>query len=160
MVIFKAVSNAKAQSLVPGLQGSTEGDTLETLLDALRRLAVSNNVPYTLTEADSKKALTGGTWAVPELRNNFYTNLKELNNGITDLKGVSGTQYTIQSLTTLPQVFVESTAKVNDDLGKAYRYALKNLNPFAVFVVIFTQFARLIWQHLSSVGNCGKSVNN
>jgi Ca2+-binding RTX toxin-like protein len=137
--IFAAASNAKAQGSVPTDQGSAEGDTLESVLDALRRLVLGhgaggNQISHALNEEESRRVLNGNTWAVPELRNRFHNALKDLNTGITDLKNVSGTQYTIQSLAGVSPTYVSSTAQVNDDQGKAYRYALKNLNSFAVYV--------------------------
>jgi len=114
--IFKAATNRRAKS-IDGTQGEAEGDTLEFVLDALRRIFVGPNVDPTPT------SIAGGTWASPSNRQAFHTNLNEL---VTKFQPWVNTA----KVQLLPETPLAIQSAAQNDI--AYRYALKTLNPFAV----------------------------
>ena len=113
-----------------GLSGSAEAKLLENALDALRRLFLTG--PITETPSDPA---TGGFGNLAN-RNKFYE-------GIAAVKtALAGGVFTIESFVELnaqgnavlrlAPSEVNAAALESTDRGLAFRYALKNLNPFAV----------------------------
>jgi len=71
--ILQTASNASRETGTGvGSQGRADGDTLENVLDALRRLVLGP------TATPTPASLGGGTWADPVFRGVFYTHLNEL----------------------------------------------------------------------------------
>lgn len=121
--IFDATTASKAitQSV---RQGKAEGDTLETVVNALGRLLLGP--PYTplgLTGLNE-----GNTWWNPEQREKLAQAIQSIN---TELDAGPQPQRSIVSLASLSTADLQSAASNPDAL--ATRYALKELNPFAVF---------------------------
>lgn len=128
--IYAAISNAKSASET-GTQGRAEGDTLEKTLDAVRRLLFGPNVSTTLS------SLLGNTWHDAALRTDFQKNLNALTSSAS-FKSLLG-QLHISPLTGAAD---DIKAAAQADI--AYRYALRELNPFAVTgsASIYSQFGR------------------
>lgn len=127
--IFAAMSKAEASTLF-FTQGRAEGDTLERVLDALHKLLYGSGAQ---TPLNYGAALAGNTWHLESLRRPFHERLKEVNTVIAELKSaLAAPSYSIQSLTTLSAANLAALANKNDATGKAYRYALRELNLFAV----------------------------
>ncbi|MFG6457419.1 calcium-binding protein [Roseateles sp. BYS96W] len=85
--LLQAASNKKADSEL-GQQGRTDGDTVESLLDSIRRLLVGPRAEATLNnESLRDKALTGGTWAELDLRQRLENSVLELSGAIQELRG-------------------------------------------------------------------------
>jgi Ca2+-binding RTX toxin-like protein len=131
--IFTASSNDTATGTTVGLFGSAEAKPLENSLDALRRLFLTG--PITETPSDPA---TGGFGNLAN-RNKFYE-------GIATVKtALAGGTVTIEpfvelnaqgtAVVRLAPSEVMAAALENTDRGLAFRYALKNLNPFAVIGV-------------------------
>jgi len=125
--IFAAMSSAAAASLF-ATQGTAEGDTLERTLDALRAWVIG---PNQMPTGDYRAALTGNTWHLDTLREPFHNNLAALNAGIGALRSQANAQYSIQLLPSEAAEIIRR-ASVAGSGGTAYRYALRNLNPFVV----------------------------
>jgi Ca2+-binding RTX toxin-like protein len=124
--IFKASSAATA-----GLVGQThvaEGDTLELALDALRKVFLGNQVPPTDFNDNA------GGFGDLSFRNQFYTHLQEVKTVL------NGQTYQIVSLVNTPVETLKGHALLPTAIGTAYRYALKELNPFVVLGADYTQF--------------------
>ena len=128
--IFTASSNDTATGTTVGLSGSAEAKPLENALDVLRRLFLTG--PITETQSDPA---TGGFGNLAN-RNKFYE-------GIAAVKtALAGGTVTIEpfvelnaqgtAIFRLDPTQVKAAALENTDHGLAFRYALKNLNPFAV----------------------------
>jgi Ca2+-binding RTX toxin-like protein len=126
--IYAAMSSAKASSVYNG-QGYAEGDTLERTLDAIYDLIAG---PGQSPHLDYKSVLKGNTWHLEDARKSFHEKLQKLNSTISDLIKASSQSFSIQSLTGLPVNNLAEAAKLNDESGKAYRYALMALNAFAI----------------------------
>ena len=116
--IFRATSNAKAQT-VKGTQGEAEGDTLETVLDGLRRLFIDPTVQPT------PASLSGNTWHDLDARQIFHTNIDALVTN-ADFQAWAGRA----RVAALPSSASAIEAAARGDI--AYRYALRELNPFAI----------------------------
>ena len=128
-----ASSNELATGTTIGTSGTAEAKPLEHALDALRRLFL----PEPVTETPSDPA-TGGFGNLAN-RNTFYTN-------IADVKAaLAGGTVTVEPFVELVRVNNElrsiirfapnevvAEAQQETDRGLAFRYAIKNLNPFAV----------------------------
>ena len=134
--IFTASSNDTATGTTVGLFGSAEAKPLENSLDALRRLFLTG--PITETPSDPA---TGGFGNLAN-RNKFYE-------GIATVKtALAGGTVTIEpfvelnaqgtAAVRLAPSEVMAVALENTDRGLAFRYALKNLNPFAVISADYT----------------------
>jgi Ca2+-binding RTX toxin-like protein len=134
--IFTASSNDTATGTTVGLSGSAEAKPLENALDALRRLFLTG--PITETPSDPA---TGGFGNLAN-RNKFYE-------GIATVKtALAGGTVTIEpfvelsaqgtAVVRLAPSEVMAVALENTDRGLAFRYALKNLNPFAVISADYT----------------------
>jgi hypothetical protein len=124
--IFKASSDATA-----GLVGQThvaEGDTLELALDALRKVFLGNQAPPTDFNDNA------GGFGDLSFRNQFYTHLQEVK------AALNGQTHQIVSLVDTPIETIKGYALLPNATGTAYRYAVKNLNPFVVVGADYTQF--------------------
>jgi hypothetical protein len=127
-----ASSNELATGTTIGTSGTAEAKPLEHALDALRRLFLPG--PVTETTADPA---TGGFGNLAN-RNTFYTNIADVKAAMAGATvtiepfvemGVVGGQPRALPLLTATEVIAE--AQQDTDRGLAFRYALKNLNPFA-----------------------------
>lgn len=129
MEIFAAASNARAsQSL--GTQGAAEGDTLERVLDALHEL-VYGSAPE--SGLDYEAVLAGNTWHLNDYRAPFHERLAELNAAIEEAAANPGApDCSIISLADYSAEEIAFFASRDDATGMAYRYALRELNPFAL----------------------------
>lgn len=125
--IFKASSDASA-GLV-GLTHIAEGDTLELALDALRKVFVGPQAPATGFDDNA------GGFGDLSFRNQFYANLQSVKDA------VNGQTYRIVSLVDMSIETLKGNALLPGDTGTAYRYAVENLNPFAVIGANYTQFS-------------------
>ena len=130
--LFAASSNDVATGTTIGLSGSAEAKPLENALDPLRRLFLPGAV------ADTPANPATGGFGNLENRNKFYEGMAAVKTAL------AGATVTIEPLVTVPgpgtpgpvlaipvDVLI-TRAQENTDRGLAYRYALKNLNPFAV----------------------------
>jgi len=130
--ILRSVSNAKASSLL-FTQGRAEGDTLEHLLAALGDLTEARADPAWKRLSPN---LSGNSWWQLEDgiantgRNTFHSNLRLVNDRIKGLTIDSELGFTVVPLDEWSANDLTGTA--TDPLGVAYRYALKQGNPFAV----------------------------
>ena len=70
--IYKAAGNKKKES-TKGTQGKAEGDTIEAVLDGLRRLFMNASGVET-----TPSSLVGGTWSDISQRDTFHSNLDTL----------------------------------------------------------------------------------
>jgi trimeric autotransporter adhesin len=142
--ILAGGSNMRARGGL-GLPGKAEGDSLENVLDALRRLFVGPNIAAIAFD-DSE-----GGFGSLEKRNAFYDNLKELSDKIQTLQPAN---FAILPLVPVAQFYGDGDGPLNgepkpqivlptaDDIlqaanqespeGMARRYALRELNPFIV----------------------------
>jgi Ca2+-binding RTX toxin-like protein len=113
--LVPSLTSAQLNALVDA-SGNPMTETLESALDALRRLLRGPSV--TPTPIEDREA--------------FYSNLYELigSSEYATLVGVSGTQLTLLAGT--PASTVASMAGTGDAQGLAIRYAVKELNPFAL----------------------------
>ena len=124
--IFKAASDATA-----GVFGQThiaEGDTLELALDALRKVFLGSQVPATDFNDNA------GGFGDLTFRNQFYANLQAVKTAL------NGQTYQLVSLVNMPTETLKGNALLPGATGVAYRYALKELNPFVVLGADYTQF--------------------
>ena len=124
--IFKAASDATARVL--GQTHVAEGDTLELALDALRKVFVGNPVPPTDFNDNA------GGFGDLTFRNQFYTNLQAVKTAL------NGQTYQLVSLVEMPIETLKGNALLPGDTGTAYRYAVKELNPFAVIGADYALF--------------------
>ncbi|BFU95945.1 MAG: hypothetical protein NTNFB02_26670 [Nitrospira sp.] len=131
--IFAASSNDLATGTTAGLSGSAEAKPLENALDALRRLFLTG----VITETPANPA-TGGFGDLTN-RNKFYEGIGAVKTALAgatvtiepfvEMGLVDGQPKVLPRLTPV-EVIVE--AQHNTDRGLAFRYALRELNPFAV----------------------------
>ncbi len=121
--IFKAISDQKADlTVLPGVIPLAEGDTMEQALDALRQVFLGG-VPDTLFGRQP------GDFGNLAFRNSFYQHIQEVNTAL------SSAIYRIDSLVGQPAESISTIAQQDgpdNATGIAYRYALKELNPFVV----------------------------
>jgi len=136
-LLIKASSNSKAQSTAPlDTPGVVESDSLEKTVDAVRKLFLRQNLqaPYPLP-VDSRV----GGFGNRANRTAMYSAMAEIQTAV-QTKQADGVVFTIDdfarpSSKNLPEITVEhlvGTADTDTDPGIAYRYALKELNPFAI----------------------------
>jgi Ca2+-binding RTX toxin-like protein len=135
--IFSASSHESAFGFV-GVAGIAEGNTLERALDALGKLFVPNYVP-------TPSGRQTGDFGSLTFRNTFYENLAAVQNALAgatvtivpfvEMGVVDGMPRALPLVTSAQMV---SEAKQDTDRGVAFRYALKNLNPFAVIGADYT----------------------
>jgi len=116
--ILKAASNSKATS-IPGAQGEAEGDSLERILDALRRIFVGPGASST------PAPLTGNAWHDVDVRQVFHANIEELTSSARFQAWAGRVR-----LKLLPSSAVEIRNAAREDV--AYRYALRELSDFTV----------------------------
>jgi Ca2+-binding RTX toxin-like protein len=124
-----------------GDKGICEGDTLETVLDALCKLLLGSDPKLREKEGIN----TGGTWAEDTYRNPFYEELKKIENHITKnglqgltVKELGGRTGTVEAAM-MTVASVTEAARKDSEEGIAYRYALKELNPFTIIGVDYDQ---------------------
>lgn len=115
--LFAGFSNNVAETLLPA---KAEDDPLENALDSLRRLFLGPDVPRT----EYKPGASG--FGNLDFRNQFHDHLEELT-ASTEFNRWAG-EVQLVDLTDLSTV--EIIAAAQGDL--AYRYAVRELNPFAV----------------------------
>ncbi|MFO0773688.1 MAG: calcium-binding protein [Nitrospiraceae bacterium] len=120
--IFKASSAQGAVSASPFGSALSEGNTLESALDVIRKVFHSTSTPFQPTPY-SRDAGAYGNLA---LRNQFYAGIQEVRGSL------AGGSFQIKSLVDMPVETLKGFAVLPGDAGTAYRYALKELNPFAV----------------------------
>ncbi|MFM9886071.1 MAG: calcium-binding protein, partial [Burkholderiales bacterium] len=143
--IFAAGSNLRATTWVSkvGAKDAAEGNSLELALDALRKLLAPLNAAPTIVDPSA------GGFGSQAARASFYTNLKALaveaiaTKGyriiplvpVTQFYGPEGGPRSGEPTSTivLPQAAaLLEGAKEEGATGIAYRYALRELNPFVV----------------------------
>lgn len=129
--IFAAASNQRASGFV-GVLGTAEGNSLENALDVLGKLFVPN---YTQTASGRQT----GDFGSLVFRNPFYENLAAIRASVANTTiaiepfvemGIVDGQ--LRALPRLTEIDLVAEARQDTDRGLAFRYALKNLNPFAV----------------------------
>lgn len=132
-LLIKAASNTRAQSLA--LLNTTdvvESDSLEKTVDAFRKLFRDPALPpATALSIDSR---VGGFGNLAN-RNEMYAAIQEIKDRVGVLQAQQqGVVFTIDDLTnpTVSSPAIAGTADTETDQGLAYRYALKELNPFAI----------------------------
>ncbi len=118
--IFSIASNTKASSISIGQDGRVEHDSLEKVLDGLRRVFVNTEIEK--TPSDNKTGAFGDI----RTRNIIHKNIDDL------LKIIGGKTYSIERLDTKSTSELIDTASADTQQGLAYRHALTQLDPFAV----------------------------
>ena len=129
-LLIKAASNAKADTLAPlNVLGVAEGDSLELTVDTLRKLFMGPNPAFDPLPVDS----TVGGFGNLEFRNELYIAIGQVRDVVT-AKQTQGVVFTLIDLTdpAVDRATLLAWADVDTSEGLAYRYALKELNPFAV----------------------------
>lgn len=122
--IFAASSRQVATGMV-GFSGIAEGDSLEKALDVLREILHPGAPP-------TPYGRQTGDFGNMAYRNTFYDGIAEVQSRI------NGQTLRIESLVGEPAGTVASKAKQSDSAGLAYRYALKELNPFVLVGADYT----------------------
>ncbi len=118
--IFAASSSERASGFV-GFSGTADANSLEPALDALRKVfGVGGDDPVT-----DSNPVTGGFGDIDN-RNQFYAHMNQVSSVVA-----SGL-FSIESLVELSPGAISSLARTNSADGMAYRYALRELNPFVV----------------------------
>jgi Ca2+-binding RTX toxin-like protein len=122
--ILKASSDANAQITVSSSDtpNAAEGDTLEKSLDAFRKLFLGPVLTPPTLPVDSR----GDGFGNLANRNEFYKSINAVQ------AALSGQTYRITSLVNQPIETVKGNALQPNDSGLAYRFAVKELNPFVV----------------------------
>ncbi|MGH7232724.1 MAG: calcium-binding protein, partial [Nitrospiraceae bacterium] len=112
--IFSVSSNQRGSGFIAS-SGIAEGNSLENALDALRKVFLGNVEP-------TRFGRQTGDFGQPEFRNQFYANLEQVKGQVIP----NGAQI-VSLVGMLPQdVSNQAEAEI------AYRYALRELNPFVV----------------------------
>ena len=129
--IFKASSNATAKAVIssPDTPNAAEGDTLEQALNVLRKIFLGPVMTPSTLPVDSR----GGGFGNLANRNVFYDAIAAVETALT------GQTYQLVSFVNMPVETINGHALRPDATGMAYRYAVKNLNPFAVVGANYTQ---------------------
>ena len=135
--LFKSATKTKAET-IPGSQGLAEGNTLETIVDSLSKIFTK--------KGDSKLRnlpgiSMGNTWWDIGNRNKFYGVIDEIkkSDGYKKLVGIGG--FFILSGTSVDSIVNVATANnAPNGISMAYRYALKELNPFIVSGIDYSHF--------------------
>ncbi len=127
-LLIRAASNTRAIDTLT--QERAEGDSLEKTVDAFRKLFLGPTLPdpNPLRFDDSVGGFANFTF-----RNEMYTAMAAIQQAV-ETQQAQGVVLTIDDLTD-PAVGAPTIAGIADtdtDQGLAYRYALKELNPFAV----------------------------
>ena len=128
--IFQASSASSANILL----GRAEKDTLENALDVIRKALLPIDPSFQPTP--SSEAASG--FGLISNRTVFHTNIATVEHVLS--QAVPGT-YRIESLVNRPLEEVTGDALLEDAEGKglAYRYAFKELNPFAIIGPAYSQ---------------------
>ena len=133
--IYASVSGAQATAVL-GSQGVAEGDVLERTLDALRTIFFGPDVEPTLDYAET---LAGNTWHLSSLRLPFHERLQELNDRVAELSSGPSFAPRFVVLSNKSSNELQALAASRGEEGFAYRYALRELNPFALLGVGYGQ---------------------
>jgi Ca2+-binding RTX toxin-like protein len=132
-LLIKASSNSRAEQFAPlNAPGVVEGDSLEKTVDALRKLFRDPALSW--ADPLSVDSRVGGFGNLAN-RNAMYQAMQEVKDRVDALKTQQpGVVFTIDDLTspTVTGPAIAGIADTDTDQGLAYRYALKELNPFAV----------------------------
>ena len=124
--IFQASSAASASALTQ----TAEGDTLEKTMDALRTLFLGPTPdPLTLPSSNAP-----GSFGNIANRTAFYEAIAAVDTAL------NGQTFQIVSLVDMPTETLKGHALLPGEMGTAYRYAVKHLNPFAVIGADYIQF--------------------
>jgi Ca2+-binding RTX toxin-like protein len=130
-LLIKAASNAKADTVAPlNTPDVVEGDSLEKTVDAFRKLFRDP----TLASADPLpiNSSAGGFGDLAN-RNLMYAAIHDITERVTTLRA-QGVAFTLTDLTDpeIDRATLLARASTDTPDGLAYRYALKELNPFVV----------------------------
>jgi Ca2+-binding RTX toxin-like protein len=132
-LLIKAASNTRAQNLAPlNTLDVVESDSLEKTVDAFRKLLRDPALPPASPLPVNSRV--GGFGDLGN-RNEMYAAIQEIKDRVGVLQAQQqGVAFTIDDLTnpTVSSPAIASIADTDTDQGIAYRYALKELNPFAV----------------------------
>ena len=132
-LLIKASSNAKADTVASlNTPDVVEGDSLEKTVDAFRKLLRDPALPPASPLPINSRV--GGFGDLAN-RNEMYAAIQDIKDRVGVLQAQQqGVVLTIADLTgpTVSSLAISGTAGTNTDQGLAYRYALKELNPFAV----------------------------
>ena len=129
-LLIKASSNAKADTVASlSASDAAEGDSLEKTVEAFRQLFLGPNTAFQPFPVDS----TVGGFGNLAFRNQMYNAMAAIQQ-VVQAKQTQGTVFTIDDLThpTVSTPVLAGIADTDTDQGLAYRYALKELNPFAI----------------------------
>ena len=129
-LLIKASSNSNSDSVAPlNTPDVVEGDSLEKTIDAFRKLFVAPNPSLNHLPVDT----TVGGFGNLEFRNEFYSAIGEVRDVVTT-KQAQGVIFTLTDLTDpgVDRATLLARADIDTAAGLVYRYALKELNPFAV----------------------------
>ncbi|MBL8072970.1 MAG: putative Ig domain-containing protein [Nitrospira sp.] len=129
-LLIKASSNAKADTVaLLNMSDVAEGDSLEKTVEAFHKLFVGPTTPFQPLPVDS----TVGGFGNLAFRNEMYTAIEAIQQAVL-AKQTQGIIFTINDLTDpmMSPAAISGIATTNTDQGLAYRYALKELNPFAI----------------------------
>ena len=128
--IFQASSASSANTLL----GRAEKDTLENALDAVRKALLPIDPNFQPTPSSE----AAGGFGLISNRTVFHTHITTVETVLSQV--VPGT-YRIESLVNRPLEEVKDNALLEDVGGKglAYRYALTELNPFAIIGPTYAQ---------------------
>ncbi|MEO8162246.1 MAG: calcium-binding protein, partial [Ilumatobacteraceae bacterium] len=130
-LLIKAASNTRAQSLAPlNTLDVVESDSLEKTVDAFRKLLRD---PALLPASPLPINSRVGGFGDLATRNAMYVAIQEIKDRV-NLAQAQGVVFAIDDLTnpTMSSPAIAGIADTETDQGLAYRYALKELNPFAV----------------------------
>ncbi len=81
---------------------------------------------------DYDSTLEGNTWHASLLRDVFHQKLRELNDRISDLESEGTFSPHVEVLAAKSASELRSLSTPEGEEGNAYRYALRELNPFAL----------------------------
>lgn len=127
-LLIRAASNKRAIDTLT--QERAEGDSLEKTVDAFRKLLLGPTLP---DPNPLNVDFAVGGFANFAFRNEMYTAMAAIQQAV-DTQQAQGVVFTIADLTnpTVSSPAIAGIADTDTDHGLAYRYALKELNPFAV----------------------------
>ena len=129
-LLIKASSNTKADTVASlNVSDVSEGDSLEKTVDAFHKLFVGLTAAFQPLPVDS----TVGGFGNLAFRNEMYNAMAAIQQAV-QAKQTQGVIFTIDDLTdpTVSTPAISGIADTETDQGLAYRYALKELNPFAI----------------------------
>lgn len=127
-LLIRSASNTRAIDTLT--QERAEGDSLEKTVDAFRKLFLGPALP---DPNPLNVDFAVGGFANFTFRNEMYTAMAAIQQAAETLQA-QGVVFTIADLTnpTIGAPTIAGLADTDTDQGLAYRYALKELNPFAV----------------------------